>query len=159
MAVTTEMVATWRGPRAALRRQLQMGPREDRALVYLMIACFVIFVGQWPRLAREAYLSPEIPLEALLGAALFGWMALAPLFFYGLSALSHLVARLFGGKGSWFTARLALFWTLLCVSPLWLLQGLVAGFIGAGGALTLVSTVLAVAFLAIWLLSLVEAEA
>ncbi|PTW51774.1 YIP1 family protein [Rhodovulum kholense] len=159
MAVTTEIVATWRGPRAALRRQLRMGPREDRALIYLMIACFLIFIGQWPRLAREAYMTPEVPLEALLGAALFGWMALAPLFFYGLAALSHLVARAVGGKGSWFTARLALFWTLLCVSPLWLLQGLVAGFIGAGPALTLVSTVLAVAFLAIWLLSLVEAEA
>ncbi|RAP42706.1 YIP1 family protein [Rhodovulum viride] len=159
MAVTTEIVATWRGPRAALRRQLRMGPREDRALIYLMIACFLIFIGQWPRLAREAYMTPEVPLEALLGAALFGWMALAPLFFYGLAAVSHLVARAVGGKGSWFTARLALFWTLLCVSPLWLLQGLVAGFIGAGPALTLVSTVLAVAFLAIWLLSLVEAEA
>ncbi|TCP40853.1 YIP1 family protein [Rhodovulum marinum] len=159
MPITQEIIATWRGPRAAMRRQLKAGQREDRALAYLMLACFLIFVAQWPRLAREAYLDSEIPLEARLGAALFGWMALAPLFFYGIAAFSHLFARMMGGEGSYFGARLALFWTLLAVSPAWLLYGLVAGFLGAGAALNLVASVLTVAFFAIWMLSLAEAEA
>lgn len=159
MAVTREIMATWRGPRAAMRRQLQAGKREDRALAYLMLACFLIFVGQWPRLAREAFVQPDIPLEARLGAALFGWMALAPLFFYGIAAFSHLFARMVGGEGSFFGARMALFWTLLAVSPAWLLYGLLAGFIGAGAALNIAGTLLTVAFFSIWMLSLAEAEA
>lgn len=159
MSVVQEIVATWRAPRAAIRRQLQAGPREDRALVYVMLACLLIFVAQWPRLAREAFLDPSVPLEARLGAALFGWMALMPLFFYGLAGFSHLLARMLGGRGTFFGARLALFWTLLVVSPLWLLNGLVAGFIGAGLAQNVVATLLSIAFLAIWMLSLAEAEA
>ncbi|ARE41691.1 hypothetical protein RGUI_3550 [Rhodovulum sp. P5] len=159
LAVTRDIAATWRAPRATIRRLLQAGPREDRAIVYLMVACFLIFIAQWPRLARESFLHPEIPLEARLGGALMAWMFLMPLFFYGFAAFSHLLARMLGGKGTWFGARLALFWALLAVSPVWLLHGLVAGFIGGGMALSLVATVLAVAFLAIWLLSLAEAEA
>ncbi|MBK5934264.1 hypothetical protein C8N32_10210 [Rhodovulum imhoffii] len=158
MSLTLEVLSTWRNPRAAMRRQLAAGQREDRAIVYLMVACLLVFVSQWPGLARQAYHDPEIPLDARIGGALMAWMFLAPLIFYGLAAVSHLVSRAFGGQGTWYSARLALFWSLLAVSPVWLLHGLVAGFIGAGAALGLVATVLAVAFLAIWLLSLAEAE-
>jgi len=159
MSILREIVATWRSPRAAIRRQIQAGQREDRALVYLMLACFVIFVAQWPRLAREAWQSDAVPFDALIGAALFGWLFLAPLFFYALAAFSRLFARMLGGQGTWYGARLALFWALLAVSPLWLLQGLVAGLLGPGALLSLAGSLLAVAFLAIWLLSLTEAEA
>jgi hypothetical protein len=159
MSITREIAATWRSPRAAIRRQMQAGPREERILVYLILACFLIFVGQWPRLARQAWESDAVPLQALIGAALFGWMFLAPLFFYALAAFSRLFARMLGGQGSWFGARLALFWSLLAMAPLWLVQGLVAGFVGPGTILSLVGTMLAVAFLLIWLLSLAETEA
>lgn len=159
MSVTRDIAATWRAPRATLRRLLAAGPREDRAIVYLMLACLLIFVAQWPRLARQAHLDDAVPLEGLLAGALFGWLFVAPLFFYGLAALSHLVARVLGGQGTWYGARLALFWALLSVAPLWLLHGLVAGFLGASLPLSFVATLLAVAFLAIWLLSLAEAEA
>lgn len=159
MSVTRDIVATWRRPRATFRRLLAAGQREDRVLVYLMAACFLIFVAQWPRLAREAFLDGSVPLEARLGGALLAWLFLMPLFFYGLAGFSHLFARMLGGAGTWYGARLALFWTLLAVSPLWLLHGLVAGFLGAGAALNLVASGLVVAFLTIWLLSLSEAEA
>ena len=81
-----------------------------------------------------------------------------PLMAYGLAGLSHLVARAFGGRGSWYSARLALFWTLLATTPAWLLHGLVAGFIGPGPALQAVGGLLLVAFLTIWSLTLREAE-
>jgi hypothetical protein len=141
-----------------MRRHLAAGQREDRVLAFLICACAIIFVAQWPRLSREAFLKPEIPLEALLGAALVGWVFVMPLVFYGIAALSHLVARIVGGQGTWFTARLALFWTLLVISPLILLQGLVAGFLGSGVELTLINGVVTLAFFAIWGISLSEAE-
>ena len=158
MSVTKDITATWRRPRAVIRRQLAGGIREDRALAYLMGACLLIFVAQLPRLAREAHLDATIPLDARLQAALLGWLMMAPLFLYGLAALSHVLAKVFGGQGSWFGARLALFWSMLASTPLWLFHGLVSGFIGPGGALTLAGVLLLAGFGVMWVLSLAEAE-
>ncbi|SMX34828.1 YIP1 family protein [Actibacterium lipolyticum] len=158
MAITTEILRSYRAPRAVLRRQLAGGAREDRALIYLFAACLIIFISTLPRLAREAHLAPEIPLDARVGGAMLGWIFIVPLAMYGLAALSHLIAKLFGGQGGWYGARLALFWALLAASPVWLFHGMVAGFIGQGAALTAVSAVLAVAFFYIWLSGLREAE-
>ena len=158
MALSSDMLRTWRSPRAALRRQLA-GASEGRALGYLMTACILIFVAQWPRLAREAHLDPTIPLDARLGGALYGLVLLLPLLAYALAALSHLAARPMGGQGSWFGARLALFWSLLAAAPLFLLNGLVVGLIGPGPAATLSGAALAAGFLGHWLLALIEAEA
>ncbi len=70
-----------------------------------------------------------------MGGALMATLFLLPPLAYLLAAISHLVARAFGGKGTGYGARVALFWSLLAVSPLMLLQGLVRGFIGEGPAL------------------------
>ncbi|MEM9395439.1 MAG: YIP1 family protein [Pseudomonadota bacterium] len=158
MAVTTEILRAWTSPRAAIRRQLAGGENEGRALIYLMVACLLIFISQWPRLSREAFLQPEIPLDVRIGGALMGWVFIAPLLFYGLAALSHLVSRLAGGQGTYFGARLALFWSLLVISPIVLFLGLIAGFIGAGPAANATSLLLLVGFLYIWGSSLIEAE-
>jgi hypothetical protein len=77
---------------------------------------------------------------------------------YVIAAASRLLARLLGGRGTWFGARLALFWALLAASPLWLLNGLVAGFIGPGIALNLVGLMAVGAFLLFWGAGLWEAE-
>lgn len=159
MALTTEIVRTYRSPRTVIRRLLAGGQREDRAIAWVMGACLIIFVGQWPRLQREALMDPEgAPLDARIGAALFAWLFLAPLILYGLAALSHIVARLVGGRGTWWGARAALFWSLLATSPLFLLQGLVAGFLGEGPELTIASAATTLAFFWIWGVSLREAE-
>ena len=156
--LTAEILRSWHAPRVAMRRQLAHGVREDRALMLLMLACAVIFVAQWPRLAREAYLDPSVPLEARLGAALLGLMFIAPLGLYLLAAASHAVARLLGGRGSFGTARLALFWALLASAPAWLLHGLLQGFLGPTAAVRGVGFLVLAIFLAIWFLSLLEAE-
>lgn len=137
MPVTQDIVATYRGPGRVMHRLLSMGQREDRAIAIVMAGCAVIFVAQLPRLAREAHLTGE-ELNPMLGASLLAWVFIAPLMLYALAALSHLVARLLGGRGSGFDARLALFWAVLASSPLMLLNGLVAGFIGPGPALSFV---------------------
>ncbi len=134
------------------------GAREDRALAVLMCGCALMFVAQWPGLSRAAHLEPTIPLEARLGGALMGWLFMAPLALYLVAGFTHALARLFGGQGTWYRARMALFWALLAASPLWLFTGLVGGFIGPGAALNLAGLAATLAFLVIWGAGLWEAE-
>lgn len=165
MAVTTDIVRTWRGPRAVMRDLLAMGRREDRAVAYLIVTCLLIVVAQWPRLARQAAgfdLAPGAEgqsIEQLMTYSLFAWLTLAPLLLYALAAVSHLLAKALGGKGSFYTARLALFWSLLASVPLLLLWGLMAGFLGPVAGTHLVGSMWILAFGVIWFQSLREAEA
>jgi hypothetical protein len=158
MSVSTDIVRTYRSPRRVVREKLARGVREDRALATLIGACVLIFVAQWPLLSRQAHLDPSVPLDVRLGGALLGWLFIAPMAAYVFAALSHVLARIFGGAGSWFGARLALFWALLASSPLWLLNGLVAGLIGPGAALSAVGFVAICVFLVFWGAGLWEAE-
>ena len=165
MAVTTDIIAAWRAPRAVMRTRLAGGPREDRAIAYLLIFCLLVFVAQWPRLVRLSAgfdLPPgaEVPdLTRLMTYELFAWLMVWPLAFYAIAALSHLVARLFGGRGTFSSARMALFWSLLASVPLLLLYGLMAGFLGPVAGTQLVGALWVVGFLYLWLQSLREAEA
>lgn len=158
MAITADIVETYRRPRAVLRRMMQGGGQEGRALAVLMGACLLLFVAQWPGAARDAHLDPSIPLDARMGGALMATVFVVPLLAYGLAAISHLVARAFGGRGTHLGARMALFWSMLAIGPLMLLQGLVRGLIGSGPALTLVGIGVLAAFLTLWINALIEAE-
>lgn len=150
MSVTRNIVATYRGPAPVLRNLLSLGQREDRALAYAMGACALIFVAQLPRLAREAHITGA-ELNMLLGATLMAWIFIAPLLLYILAAGARLIGRVFGGRGSMYGARLALFWALLASTPLILLHGLVAGFIGAGLQLQIVGLVWFLCFGWFWI--------
>lgn len=158
MSVTIDMLRSWRDPRGVLRARLAQGVREDRALATVMGACFLIFVAQWPRLSREAFEDPTVPLDARMGGALLGIVFLLPLLLYVVAAASHLAARLLGGKGTWFSARLALFWALLATAPAMLFSGLVAGFVGPGAASLIVGLLVLAGFLYLWLNMLIEAQ-
>ena len=157
MAVTRNIRATYRGPGRVVTGLLAMGRREDRALAYLIAGCVIVFVAQMPRLAREAHLTGE-DLNMLMGATLLGWVFIAPLILYGIAWLSHLVAKLFRGRGTSYGARLALFWALLASSPLMLLNGLVAGFLGPGLELQIIGFLWIAIFLWFWLGGLIAAE-
>lgn len=157
MALTTDILRSYRHPRVVLRERLSGGPREDRALAYLMLACFLVFIAQWPRLARIAQIE-EREIQPLIGGALLGWLFIAPLVFYCIAILVRLAAYLFGGRGTGFGQRMALFWTLVVISPLWLLHGLTAGLIGPGPALTAVGAITGLSFVIIWLQSILEVE-
>ena len=123
-----------------MRRILTRGVREDHALMILMIGCLLGFVAQMPRLARVAF-EDGVELNALLGAALFGWIFLVPLALYLIAGLAWLIARVFRSGLSGYGARLSLFWALLAASPVLLLRGLVAGFLGAGVQTDIVTTI------------------
>lgn len=157
MGLTADIVESWRAPRRVIRRHLDGGAGEGRALVFLMLAMALCFLAQWPRLAREAHFDPQIPLEARLAGAFFGWLCLAPLALYGLAGLSRIVARALGSGLSWAGARLALFWALLAASPLALLQGLVTGLAGPGTAAAAAGLLFLGILLVLWFAGLAEA--
>lgn len=149
MAVTTDIAASFRGPGVVLRRILAQPASESRALAFLMGGCGVMFVARWPALARQAHLQDE-DLNMLLGGTLLAVIFFVPLILYALAFLVGLTARAFGSSMTGYGSRVALFWALLAASPLMLLNGLVAGFIGPGPALTLVGLLWVVAFVLFW---------
>jgi len=157
MAVTRDMFRTWRHPRKVMRELLETGRREDRALAFLMAGCVITFIAQWPRLSREAFLTGE-DFTQLMSYDLFAWIFVWPLALYGIAAVAHLIAKVFRGKGSFYSARLSLFWTLLATTPVMLLYGLLTGFNGVNAGTQLVGGLWAIGFVAIWIATLIEAE-
>ena len=158
MAVTTEILESWRAPARVIRRKLAAGEREDKALATLFGACFLLFVAQWPALSRASFLDPSVPLDARLGGALMGAIFLLPLLAYAMAAVARLVARAMGGRGSGFGARIALFWAMLAVSPLVLFHGMIRGFLGEGIQATVVGLLVLAGFLYLWISMMIEAE-
>lgn len=157
MTVSSDMLATWRHPRVTFRRHLARGVSEPFAFTLLLVFLILTAIGQWPVAARDAFLAGEPSAAPRMFARALAVFALIP-FWYGLAALGRLAARATGGQGTWYSARLALFWALATVSPLMLLQGLVAGMIGTGPALVLVTSLAGAGFLGLWLTMLHEAE-
>lgn len=157
MSVSTDILRSYIAPREVQARRMA-GQREDRAIAVVMVACVLIFIAQWPRLTRAATFDETIDFQASMGGALFAWLFIMPLALYALAAFTHIVARLVGGRGTWFRARMALFWALLAASPMWLFHGLVAGFVGEGPALTGVGLLALGAFVVFWGAGLSVAE-
>lgn len=157
MAVTSDIMESWRRPRRVMRRHLDRPRSEAFAFSLLFTFLLVAFIAQWPVASRASFLQPEVPIFQRMLAAGMGLLATIPLW-YGLAALSRLVAGALGGRGTWFSARLALFWALVAVSPLLLLQGLALAFLGYGTQTTVLGAGVALAFLALWIILMIEAE-
>lgn len=165
MAVTTDIARTWRGPRKVMAELLAQGKREDRAVAFAFAACIIFFAAQWPRYTRwvAGFDTPEgfaeFALSDWLVYGAFSWLIIGPLMLYAVAALLHLLARLLGGKGTFYSARMAFFWSLLASAPLILLHGLTAGFIGEGVQTQVVGFVWFAVFLWFLIQTLREAEA
>ncbi|MGV6811041.1 MAG: Yip1 family protein [Brevirhabdus sp.] len=159
MSLTGDIMESWRAPSRVMRRHLSHGPQEARALTFLLIACFLFFVAQTPDLSRQAHLNPSGDgMMAMASARFWGAVLLAPLFFYALAGLSHILARFLGGRGSYYGARLALFWSLLVVAPLILARGLLVGFLGMGPVAGATGLIIGLAFVFYWMSALRVAE-
>jgi len=150
MSVTTDIVESWRRPQTVVRRHLQRGRSEAFAFSLLFVFLLVSFIAQIPGAARVTALDPAVPMSAQMLAKGLGLLATIPVF-YGLAALSQLAMR---GVGGGYGARIALFWSLVAVSPLVLLVGLVAGMIGTGNQLVLCGVLTFAAFVFQWVTAL-----
>lgn len=158
MSTAQTIIQSYPRPRHVARSYRDAGADDGLALTWLIVAAILFFVAQLPGLSRDLHLtetSEQFYPQAL--GRFFGVMV-AALVCYAIAALSHMVAQAMGGQGRWLDARLALFWSLLAVSPLMLFQGLVAGFIGPGAQLTWVSIATGLGFLWIWINSLIALE-
>ena len=149
MAVTTDIVATYKSPRKIFARLLSAGIGEHQLLACLMGFCALAFVSQLPVRAREAHLTGA-ELNMLLGASLLALIFILPLLLYGLAFIMHLLARVFKGQGAPMHARVALFWSLLATTPLMLLHGLVSGFIGESAQEAAIGALWFIMFLWFW---------
>ena len=164
MSISNDVFRAWVRPRAVMRRLLDAGERENRALAILMAGCLLIFVAQWPRLVR---LSEGIDLPAgaevqelsqLIAYSLVSWLIVWPLIFYIAAGITRILTRVVRGKGTGYGARLAMFWAVLASTPAALLYGLLAGFNGETLGTQAVGAVWLVGFVWIWVQSLRESE-
>ncbi len=169
-SVAGEIPRAWGNPRAAMRRQMGIGDWEGRALTYLLIGAVLWSLANLPVANARGGLSDEAAgngLAVLIAARVFQiaiGVLTTTLVMLVAAALTRLVARLFGGQGSWSGARLALGWSFLACAPLALLAAIVtAAALGTGTPVLVEAAGLAtlaaqIVLLYVWSASLAEAE-
>ena len=157
MPVASDMFESWRRPRSVMRRLAARDKSEPFAFSFLLAFLLLALAGAAPGVAREAYMAGDAALTPRLFATALALLATIPVW-YLLAALGYLVARAFGGKGSYYGGRLALFWSLLAITPAMLVQGLVQGLVGAGQLANLLGMAVGAGFLVLWVSALREME-
>ncbi|TQS72987.1 YIP1 family protein [Rhodobacteraceae bacterium] len=157
MSVLEDILRSYRAPRHVVRGYLAQPRSEPQAFGLLLAALAFVFIAQWPGLSRFAINHADTPLFALLLGQAFGLLLAVPVL-YVAAQIAHWVAKPFGGRGSAYRSRIALFWALLAVSPVLLLRGLLYGLIGPSPQLTIANILIFVIFLVIWLAGLRVAE-
>lgn len=129
MPVSRDMGRMFRRPRVVVRELFAMGPREDRAIAWLMIGCFLVFLSRLPALQRNAVEAGSNFQQDTI-YAFFALMMIAPLMFYLIAAVIFLIAKLLRPAITAYGARLAIFWGWLAATPIALFYGLLVGFNG-----------------------------
>jgi len=158
MALTQDIIATYRGPSRVMHRFLSQGRNEVRALLFLLISGLLIFVASSPFEARQAQLNPEGPLAVRLYWSAFLWIFIMPLLMYAFAAAIWVISRVARTGVTGFDIRLTLFWSLLASTPLLLLMGMVAGLIGPGIQLQVVGILWLCVFGWFWVSGLLTAQ-
>ena len=145
MSVVSNVLYTYRSPSKAFELMYTRPANEATSLGYLMGACFLTYVAQWPYLARQAHLE-EFNLQTSLAASLLAWLLIAPLLLYTLAIVLYFFHKFFKGSKTSAQIRVGLFWSFLAATPLLMLFGLVKGFLGHGTAESIVGFFWFVAF-------------
>ena len=156
MALTADIVESWRRPREVVRRHLNRGRSEP--FVFSLLVAFLILavVAVTPYLGARA-LAEGKPLAPYVLGACYGAVVAVPLV-YLFAALGHLTARLMGGQGGFYHGRLAFVWALLTIAPAMLIYGLVRGLVPDSPATPFLGLGLFVLFLGFYSVMLREVE-
>lgn len=122
MTLYGEILRAYRGFGASMHRQLARDPREEMLLLYAVLASFLGFVARIPGLIYAARNSTndEITIANLIGSNFVTTFFYGLIMLYIIASVSHLIAKIFKGAGSFKQARLALFWSALVIAPLYL---------------------------------------
>lgn len=156
MPVSRDIAQMYRRPRHVVRSLFAMGPREDRAIAWLMIGCFLVFLSRLPALQRAAVQEGNNFQQDTI-YAFFALMMIAPLMFYLIAVILYLVTRALRPAADAYGARLAVFWGWLAAAPLALFYGLLVGFNGLEHpGTTLVGGLWLIAILWFWISGLAE---
>lgn len=158
MALTSDIMATYRGPSKVVSRFLAQGRNEVRALLFMLIAGILMFVASTPFQAREAQMDPDVPLMARLYWSAILYVFIMPILLYGFAAVIWVLARIARRQVSGYQIRFTLIWALLASTPVLLLMGLTAGFIGPGIQLQAVGFVWIAVFGWFWAAGLLSAD-
>ncbi|KIN72433.1 hypothetical protein [Sulfitobacter guttiformis] len=158
MALTQDILATYRGPGRVVAQFLSQGRNEVRALLFVLIAGILMFIASTPFQAREAQLDPDIPLEARLYWSALFYILMLPILIYVFALIITGLARIARRQISGYEIRFTLIWALLASTPVMLLVGLVAGFIGTGIQLQLVGLLWFAVFGWFWIAGLMRAD-
>lgn len=158
MALTQDIMATYKGPGRVVARFLSQGRNEVRALLFLLIAGVMMFVASSPYQAREAQLDPDIPLVARLYWSAFLYIFILPILVYLFALIVLGLARIARRRITGYEIRFTLIWALLASTPVMLLMGLTAGFIGPGIQLQIVGLIWLAVFGWFWAAGLLRAD-
>lgn len=158
MALTSDIMATYRSPSRVVSRFLAQGRNEVRALLFMLIAGILIFVASTPYQAREAQLDTEVPLLARMYWSAFLYIFILPILVYVFAAVVWVLARVARREVTGYQIRFTLIWALLASTPVLLLMGLTAGFIGPGIQLQVVGFVWIGVFGWFWAAGLLSAD-
>jgi len=155
MALLADMAETYVAPARVMRRLLAAQPAERILLGLLMGAILVAFVVRLPGQVAQYQPTQAAPVEGFVAATMVGALIFAPLFMYSLAFLSHLIAKSLGGRGSFYGARLALFWALFALQPVLILTTFATSYLPLTPVISLIA---AAVFFIVWGINLVTAE-
>lgn len=158
MALTQDIFATYKGPRRVVSRFLGQGRNEVRALLFVLIAGVLMFTAVAPYQAREAQLDPDIPFEARLYWSALFYILILPILIYLFALIVWGVARIARRQITGYEIRFTLIWAILATTPIMLLMGLTAGFIGPGIQLQVLGLIWFIVFGWFWVSGLLIAD-
>lgn len=110
-------------PRGSMRGVLASHPGEGRLLLYVLVAASVLLAGRIAALFGASAGTGDLSGPVTAQAYSLPFVVFA---YYLLAALGTVIARLFGGRGSWTDGRAAFFWASLVSAPVVVLSGLAA---------------------------------
>lgn len=126
--VVWRMLGAWADLRGSMRAELGREPSEGRLLFHVMFAGLFRFAGAAMALAYGP-LGPTIPPDEFRGRIAASFVVILlflTLLYYAVAATGGALARTFGGTGSWYDSRAALFWAALVAAPALLAAKLLA---------------------------------
>lgn len=117
--LSARVFTAWADMRASMRWVLARRPDETQILVMVLVSGLLVYLSilaQQTLAPAQAGADPAAMQVTLLSGLVFStlfWMLLV----YLAALFAHLLARLFGGKGSGADSRAAMAWCLLVVMP------------------------------------------